>query len=104
MKVIQAYLTLYISSFKTRAKHEDFTRDDFHPFVYDYPSQDALDFENLKTKVPLNPTTTIRVTSISKLFTTLTIANKVLATDLEATACLKKSSNTLFPTLALSQL
>ena len=64
----------------------------------------ALGFENLETKVPLNPTSTIPVASISKLFTALTIANKALSTDLEANTSLKNSSDTLFPTLSLSQL
>jgi CubicO group peptidase (beta-lactamase class C family) len=64
----------------------------------------ALGFENLETKVPLNPTSTIPVASISKLFTALTIANKASSTDLEANTSLKNSSDTLFPTLSLSQL
>ncbi|MFT4857861.1 MAG: CubicO group peptidase (beta-lactamase class C family) [Algoriphagus sp.] len=64
----------------------------------------ALGFENLRTKAPLNPTSTIPVASISKLFTALTIANKALSTDLEANTSLKNRSNTLFPPLSLSQL
>lgn len=64
----------------------------------------ALGYENLETKVSLDPTSTIPVASVSKLFTALAIGNKALSTDLNPNSNLKNQSSSKFPTLTLSQL